>query len=61
MPPAGGFEMIRYKRNLPARGVGAYTILAGVSAVMFYGCWQVAKAKAEQLCVCSRVVGDTVR
>ncbi|KAJ8453831.1 hypothetical protein ONZ45_g19549 [Pleurotus djamor] len=33
MPPAGGFESVKYKRNLPVRGPGALAILGGVTAV----------------------------
>ncbi|KZW03849.1 hypothetical protein EXIGLDRAFT_635180 [Exidia glandulosa HHB12029] len=48
MPPAGGFETLRYKRNLPTRGPSAYAILAGVTASVLYGCYVVAKARIEQ-------------
>jgi len=37
MPPVGGFEMIKYKRNLPSRGPGAWVILVGVLGICGYG------------------------
>jgi hypothetical protein len=43
MPPAGGFEAIKYKRNLPLRGPGAYAILGGVTAICAYGFYRVGK------------------
>lgn len=48
MPPAGGFEAIKYKRNLPVRGPGAYGILFGVTAVCCYGFYRVGKGNLER-------------
>ncbi|EJD53939.1 hypothetical protein AURDEDRAFT_110630 [Auricularia subglabra TFB-10046 SS5] len=48
MPPAGGFETIRYKRSLPVRGPGTYTVLGVVTGLMLYGCWRVSRARIEQ-------------
>lgn len=48
MPPAGGFEAIKYKRNLPSRGPGAYAILGGVTAICAYGFYRVGKGNLEK-------------
>ncbi len=51
MPPAGGFESIKYKRNLPTRGPGAYAILGGVTAICAYGFYRLGKGNLERRCV----------
>lgn len=51
MPPKGGFEAVKYKRNLPTRGPGAYAILGGVTAICAYGFYRVGKGNLEQQCV----------
>lgn len=51
MPPAGGFESVKYKRNLPFRGPGAYAILGGVTAICAYGFYQLGKGNLERRCV----------
>ncbi|KAF8204746.1 GRIM-19 [Pholiota molesta] len=48
MPPAGGFESIKYKRNLPTRGPGAYAILGGVTAICAYGFYRLGKGNLER-------------
>ncbi|KDQ08858.1 hypothetical protein BOTBODRAFT_69525 [Botryobasidium botryosum FD-172 SS1] len=48
MPPAGGFEAIRYKRNLPARGPGGAAILLGVTAVCGYGFYKLGLGNLEK-------------
>lgn len=48
MPPLGGFEAIKYKRNLPVRGPGAYVILGGVTAICAYGFYRVGKGNLER-------------
>ncbi|KAJ3529495.1 hypothetical protein NMY22_g8979 [Coprinellus aureogranulatus] len=48
MPPAGGFEHVKYKRNLPARGPGAYAILGGVTAICAYGFYRLGKGNLEK-------------
>ncbi|KIL70271.1 hypothetical protein M378DRAFT_156361 [Amanita muscaria Koide BX008] len=48
MPPVGGFEPIKYKRNLPVRGPGAYAILGGVTAICAYGFYRVGKGNLER-------------
>lgn len=48
MPPAGGFETVKYKRNLPFRGPGGLAILGGVTAICGYGFYRVAKGNLEK-------------
>ena len=48
MPPAGGFESVKYKRNLPTRGPGAYAILAGVTAICAFGFYRLGKGNLER-------------
>ncbi|ORZ40038.1 GRIM-19 protein, partial [Catenaria anguillulae PL171] len=37
MPPKGGFEPLRYKRNLPARGPSGAVLFASVIGICAYG------------------------
>lgn len=48
MPPAGGFEAVKYKRNLPFRGPGGLVILGGVTAICAYGFYRVGKGNLEK-------------
>ncbi|TDL29838.1 hypothetical protein BD410DRAFT_834083 [Rickenella mellea] len=48
MPPAGGFERVKYKRNLPLRGPSGVVILAGVLGVCGYGFYRVGKGNLEK-------------
>ncbi|KAJ7774123.1 B16.6 subunit of GRIM-19, NADH:ubiquinone oxidoreductase [Mycena olivaceomarginata] len=48
LPPAGGFESVKYKRNLPLRGPGALVILGGVSAVCAFGFWRIGSGNVER-------------
>ncbi|CAO1624915.1 unnamed protein product [Parajaminaea phylloscopi] len=48
LPPQGGYEPIRYKRNLPARGPGGLAIFGGVIAVCAYGFYRVVAGNIEQ-------------
>ena len=48
MPPPGGFEAIKYKRNLPLRGPSGLVILGGVMAVCAYGFYRVGKGNLEK-------------
>ena len=50
MPPAGGYETVRYKRNLPFRGPGGAVILLGVTAVSAFGFWRVGLGNLEKRC-----------
>lgn len=51
MPPAGGYEAIRYKRNLPFRGPGGAVIIGAVTAVCAYGFYRVGLGNLEKRCV----------
>ncbi|GBE79908.1 hypothetical protein SCP_0211100 [Sparassis crispa] len=51
MPPAGGFDAIKYKRNLPFRGPSGLVILGGVTAVCAYGFYRVGLGNTEKRCV----------
>lgn len=48
MPPQGGFEPIKYKRNLPVRGPSGVMILTAVTAVCAYGFYRVGKGNLEK-------------
>jgi len=56
MPPPGGFEAVKYKRNLPLKGPGAYAILGGVTAICAYGFYRVGKGNLERRCVFTLIV-----
>ena len=53
MPPAGGFEAIKYKRNLPFRGPSGLVILGGVTAVCAFGFYRLGQGNLEKRCVTS--------
>ncbi|EMD40485.1 hypothetical protein CERSUDRAFT_111080 [Gelatoporia subvermispora B] len=48
MPPPGGFNAIKYKRNLPFRGPSGLVILGGVTAVCTYGFYRVGRGNIEK-------------
>jgi hypothetical protein len=48
MPPVGGFDAVKYKRNLPFRGPGGLVILGGVTAVCAYGFYQLGRGNLEK-------------
>ncbi|KAF7290952.1 hypothetical protein HMN09_01273800 [Mycena chlorophos] len=48
LPPAGGFESVKYKRNLPLRGPGALAILGGVTAICAFGFYRVGQGNVER-------------
>ncbi|KAI3616425.1 nadh dehydrogenase 1 alpha subcomplex subunit 13 [Moniliophthora roreri] len=48
MPPPGGFEAIKYKRNLPFRGPGGLVILGGVAAVTAFGFYRYGQGALER-------------
>jgi hypothetical protein len=56
MPPAGGFEAVRYKRNLPLRGPSGLAILGGVTALCAYGFYRVGKGNIEKRYVLTKEV-----
>jgi len=41
LPPAGGYEPIRYKRHLPARGPPGYVFFLAGAAAIIYGLYKV--------------------
>ena len=51
MPPPGGFESLKYKRNLPFRGPSGLAILGGVTAVCLYGFYRLGRGNIEKRCV----------
>jgi NADH dehydrogenase (ubiquinone) 1 alpha subcomplex subunit 13 len=48
MPPPGGYESIKYKRNLPVRGPGGALIFAATFVVCGLGFWRVGQANNER-------------
>ena len=48
MPPAGGYETIRYKRNLPFRGPGGAVVIGAVTAICAYGFYRVGLGNLEK-------------
>ncbi|KAL2151643.1 hypothetical protein VTH82DRAFT_6741 [Thermothelomyces myriococcoides] len=49
MPPAGGYEAVQYKRNLPSRGLfRPRPLLAGSALLMLYGWYKVVVGVREQ-------------
>ncbi|KAF9263720.1 GRIM-19 [Marasmius fiardii PR-910] len=48
MPPPGGFEPIKYKRNLPFRGPGGWVIIGGVAAVSAFGFYRYGQGALER-------------
>lgn len=51
MPPAGGFEPVKYKRNLPTRGPGGAVVFGAVAAICAFGFWRVGLGNLEKRCV----------
>lgn len=47
MPPAGGYEPVQYKRNLPARGFRPSVYLLATGLLMTYGFYRVGKGIRE--------------
>ncbi|KAJ6538504.1 B16.6 subunit of GRIM-19, NADH:ubiquinone oxidoreductase [Mycena vulgaris] len=48
LPPAGGYEAVKYKRNLPLRGPGALVILGGVTAFCTFGFYRIGLGNLER-------------
>jgi NADH dehydrogenase (ubiquinone) 1 alpha subcomplex subunit 13 len=48
MPPAGGYEAIKYKRNLPIRGPGGLVVFGTVAAICAYGFYRVGQGNLER-------------
>lgn len=51
MPPPGGFENVKYKRNLPFRGPSGAVVLAGVFGVCAFGFYKLGQGNLEKRCV----------
>ncbi|EJT52205.1 hypothetical protein A1Q2_06976 [Trichosporon asahii var. asahii CBS 8904] len=48
MPPAGGYEKVHYRRNLPVRGPSGIAIFALVGAISAFGFYKVGQSNAEK-------------
>ncbi|GAC74619.1 NADH:ubiquinone oxidoreductase, B16.6 subunit [Moesziomyces antarcticus T-34] len=48
LPPSGGYQPIRYKRNLPGKNLSGLTIFGGVIAICAYGFYKVGQGNLEQ-------------
>ncbi|KAG8882632.1 hypothetical protein FRB97_007978 [Tulasnella sp. 331] len=48
LPPSGGFEAIRYKRNLPIKGPSGIVLLAGATLFCGYGFYKVGQGNLEK-------------
>src|SRR6201996_79526 len=48
MPPPGGFEAIKYKRNLPLKGPSGLVMFLGVMGITSFGLYRVLQGRAEQ-------------
>ncbi|GAA5823683.1 hypothetical protein JCM5353_005103 [Sporobolomyces roseus] len=48
LPPSGGFNPIKYKRNLPTKGPGGAIIFGTVFAVCTFGFWRVGLGNLEK-------------
>ncbi|KAF5359023.1 hypothetical protein D9758_004855 [Tetrapyrgos nigripes] len=48
MPPPGGFEAVKYKRNLPFRGPGALVFLGGALLVSGFGFYRYGQGVLEK-------------
>ena len=48
LPPPGGFEQVRYKRNLPVRGPGGAVVFGGIFAICAWGFYRVGQGNLEK-------------
>ncbi|KAL7425222.1 hypothetical protein Q5752_000910 [Cryptotrichosporon argae] len=48
MPPAGGYEAVRYRRSLPIRGPGGAVVFSAITAVCAFGFWRVGAGNLEK-------------
>ncbi|EST06111.2 GRIM-19 [Kalmanozyma brasiliensis GHG001] len=48
LPPSGGYQPIRYKRNLPGKNLSGLTIFGSVIAICAYGFYKVGLGNLEQ-------------
>ena len=51
MPPPGGFEPVKYKRNLPTRGPSAALFLTAVLGMCTWGFYRMGQGNLERRCV----------
>ncbi|TXT12989.1 hypothetical protein VHUM_01390 [Vanrija humicola] len=48
MPPPGGYETLKYKRNLPIRGAGGIALFGGTALICALGFWRLGEANLEK-------------
>ena len=48
MPPPGGFDAVKYKRNLPFRGPSSAVIVAGVLGICAFGFYRIGLGNLEK-------------
>ncbi|KAJ1034522.1 hypothetical protein NDA18_001378 [Ustilago nuda] len=48
LPPSGGYQPIRYKRNLPGKNLSGLTMFGGVIAICAYGFYKVGLGNLEK-------------
>ncbi|KAL1412556.1 hypothetical protein Q8F55_000302 [Vanrija albida] len=48
MPPPGGYETLKYKRNLPVRGPGGLALFGGCALICALGFWRLGEANLER-------------
>ena len=48
LPPPGGYEQIRYKRNLPVRGPGGAIVFSSIFAICAWGFYRVGQGNLEK-------------
>lgn len=48
MPPPGGYENVKFKRNLPVRGPGGIALFGGVIAICALGFWRYGNGALEK-------------
>lgn len=49
MPPPGGYETLKYKRSLPARGPGGAVMFGATAAICAFGFWRVIAGNNEKV------------
>lgn len=48
MPPPGGFNRIKYKRNLPIRGPSSAVVLAATIGICSFGFYRLGQGNLEK-------------
>lgn len=51
MPPPGGYETLKYKRNLPLKGPSGAVLFGGVFAICIAGFYRLGQGNVEKRCV----------